>query len=324
MAALMSGETVRRLAALRVLRFDVAPPTTTGVLDIDEARVQMIARWSGDLCGLLNAMSRAELGALATVLHIDFDVPRLDAGFPRGLPIRSPALRLALWHRGAELERAGTSIPDGLQPRPILLGGHLVIQAPPRGMAPPSPSWPRPLPDPEPATPPADEPETLDDLLAAADRAIGVRLGPRGRDKGAWGVRAAQLLGIVERGHGEPDWRGDIEVKTVPVAREASGLWGVVEDPAIAMVGDGRGEATLAKLQRTLWLARATLPAGDAADATIISWYLLDWDPEIARLARRYLHTRPKGPAGTTGRGLYLHKRFFADTGLLASLNGWP
>jgi hypothetical protein len=94
----------------------------------------------------------------------------------------------------------------------------------------------------------------------------------------------------------------------------------VVEDPAIAMVS----EPALAKLTRTLWLARCDIrPASDATgDATIVSWYLLDWDPDVARLARRDLHDRPKGPAGSTARGLYLHKRFFADAGLLATLNG--
>jgi len=311
MAALMSGETVRRLAGLRVLRFDVAPPRGRATLDIEEARARVIARWRGELCGLLNAMCRAELAELAAALRV---------ATPTG--VRSPTLRTALWTWGAAFERGGIEVPAGLQPRPILLGGHLVIQSAPRGMAPPCASWPRPLPEHAPPAPPDDEPETLDDLLAAADRAIGVRLGPRGRDKGAWGTRAAQLLGIVERGQGEPDWRGDIEVKTVPVAREASGHWGVVEDPAIAMVGEGHGESTLAKLQRTLWLARATVPGMPAPDATIVSWYLLDWDPEVARLARRYLHTRPKGPAGTTGRGVYMHKRFFAEAGLLASLNG--
>ena len=94
-----------------------------------------------------------------------------------------------------------------------------------------------------------DEPETIDELLAAATRAIGVRLGRRGRDKGAWGLRAAALLGVPERGGDEPDWRGDVEIKTVPVAREASGLWRVVEDPAIAMVGPA---GAISKLQRTL------------------------------------------------------------------------
>ena len=101
------------------------------------------------------------------------------------------------------------------------------------------------------------------------------------------------------------------------IARDASGWWRVVEDPAIAMAG----EPALAKLARTLWLARCDVEAS-ATDATIVSWYLLDWDPGIARLTRRDLHDRPKGPAGSAARGLYLHKRFFADAGLLATLNG--
>jgi hypothetical protein len=196
-----------------------------------------------------------------------------------------------------------------------VLGGHLVIQAAPRGLYPPSPAWPRPIPPAALATPPLAEPDTVDDLLSAADRLHGVRLGARGRDKGAWGLRAARLLGILERNDGEPDWRGDIEVKTVPVARDASGWWRVVEDPAIAMVG----EPVLAKLARTLWLARTDV---EPDDATIVSWYLLDWDPLIAQLARRYLHERPKGPQGSDARAVYVHRKFFADAGLLATLNG--
>jgi hypothetical protein len=153
-------------------------------------------------------------------------------------------------------------------------------------------------------------------LLDAADRALGVRLGRRGRDgKGAWGQRAAELLGIVDRGDQEPDWRGDVEIKTCAVAPSRSGAWRVVEDPAISTVG----AAPIAKLQRVLWLCRADAEDGDA---TLISWYLLDWDDEVAALVERYLHVRPKGPRGSAGRGYHLHKRFFADAGLLASLNG--
>ena len=138
-----------------------------------------------------------------------------------------------------------------------------------------------------------DEPDSVDELLVAADRAVGVRLGSARPRQGRVGHRAATLLGVIERGSDEPDWRGDVEIKTVPVAREASGLWRVVEDPAIAMLGEG---GAIAKLQRTLWLARADV---DGDDATIVSWYLLEWDATVARLARRYLHDRPKGPAGT-------------------------
>jgi hypothetical protein len=304
MISLLPPEAIRRLAALR----RPGPAAAAGqhrALDVEQACARVLERWGGDLCGLLNALSRGELAALA-----------LHASGTRGPP-SSPALRAALWDHGAALERGGSDVSTAVQPRPIVLGGHLVVQAPPRGLYPPSASWPRALPAPRAAQPPADEPDTLDDLLAAADRAIGVRLGARGPDKGAWGQRAARLLGLIERNEPEPDWRGDVEVKTIPVAREPSGLWRVVEDPAIAMVGDPARSA-LAKLQRTLWLARGTI--GD--DATVVSWYLLDWDPEIARLARRYLHERPKGPAGTTARGFYLHRRFFADAGLLATLNG--
>ena len=313
MIALLPSEVVRRLAALRLPRF-AERPVTRGALDVEQATARVVARWGGDLCGLLNAMTRGELAVLATRF-------RLPAA------LRSPELRVALWRHGAALERGDVAVAPEVQPRPILLGGHLVVQAAPRGLYPPSARWPRPVPPPRRAAPPPGEPDTLDELLAAADRTIGVRLGPRGRDKGAWGLRAARLLGIVERNEAEPDWRGDVEVKTVAIARDPSGWWRVVEDPAIAMVG----EPALAKLARTLWLARCSVrpdasdaDASDAgaSDATIVSWYLLDWDPDIARLARRDLHDRPKGPAGTTARGLYLHKRFFADAGLLATLNG--
>jgi len=301
MIALLPSEVVRRLAALRLPRF-AERPVTRGALDVEQATARVVARWGGDLCGLLNAMTRGELAVLATRF-------RLPAA------LRSPELRVALWRHGAALERGDVAVAPEVQPRPILLGGHLVVQAAPRGLYPPSARWPREVPAARAATPPPGEPDGLDELLAAADRALGVRLGARGRDKGAWGLRAARLLGLIERSEREPDWRGDVEVKTVPIARDPSGWWRVVEDPAIAMAG----EPALAKLARTLWLARSDVGAGDA---TLVSWYLLDWDPEIARLARRYLHDRPKGPAGTDARALYLHKRFFADAGLLATLNG--
>lgn len=295
----LPSECVRRLAARRVVRFDAVAPEAGARrnVTVDEARMLVATRWRGDLCGLLNALTRGELEALC----------EKRTG-------RSPELRLEAWEIGAALERNGADVSPVLQPRPIVLGGHLVVQAPPRGMYPRCTVWPRALPAPAQPAPPADEPETLDELLAAADRAIGVRLGARGRDKGAWGMRAAALLGVPERGHGEPDWRGDVEVKTVPVAQEPSGLWRVVEDPAIAMLG----ERHVAKLQRTLWLARAS----DGDDATIVSWYLLEWDAHVARLARRFLHVRPKGPANTDQRGIYLSKRFFAEAGMLATLNG--
>ncbi|HEU0029459.1 MAG TPA: hypothetical protein VFQ53_02415 [Kofleriaceae bacterium] len=314
-ARLLPPPCARRLAVLRHGRFERAVPTLFGLagaarheaLDNDESVAAVIARWRDDLCGLLNAMTRGELAALAHVCRV-----AVAAG------AKSAALRLALWQHGASVETAGVPVSAAVQPRPVILGGHLVIQAPARGAFAACDAWPRTIPSPQHAHPPEDEPDSLDELLAAADRALGVRLGRRGRDKGAWGLRAQALLGVLERGDDEPDWRGDVEIKTLPIARDPSGLWRVVEDPAIAMV-DAGSAAARAKLQRTLWLARASLPDGDA---TIVSWYLLEWDAEVARLARRYLHERPKGPAGTDARGHYLSKRFFADAGLLASLNG--
>ena len=309
-ARAMPSEALRRIATLAPGRFgERVPAIAAGVLDVEQAYARVVARWGGDLCGLLNALVRTELVAVARAHGVDANG-------------KSPELRTRLWERGAILEAGGACVHDAVQPRPVLLGGHLVVQAPPRGLFPPSARWPRSVPAAVSAQPPADEPDSLDDLLAAADRAIGVRLGARGADKGAWGLRAAALLGVLERGIGEPDWRGDVELKTVAIAVERdSSLWRIVDDPAIAMT-DGRAEhSAIAKLQRTLWLARADLPRGDA---TIVAWYLLEWDARLAQLAQRYLHERPKGPAGTSQRALYLHKRFFADAGLLAALNGPP
>jgi len=309
-AANLAPESLRRVAALEVRRFEprlLGDAPASYDLDLETAYARVVERWRDDLCGMINALVRGELAEVARREGVHRQVID-DASVPE--------LRHLVWDRGAVLERRGAPEVPVLQPRPVILGGHLVIQAPPRGMYPGCSSWPRPLPLEMPAQPPEDEPDSIDELLAAADRAIGVRLGTRGADKGAWGMRAAALVGVIERGSDEPDWRGDVEIKTVPVAIDASGLWRVVEDPAIAMAFE---RSAVAKLQRTLWLARADL---DGGDATIVSWYLLEWDARLAQLARRYLHDRPKGPAGTDQRGVYLHKRFFADAGMLATLNG--
>lgn len=262
------------------------------------------ARYRGDLVSLLNRLRKDELSALAARLRLAADD---DVG----------GLRAALWRWGALAEAGGSAwLGTPVQPVPSRLGARLLHVAPARGLAPPSPAWPRPIPPPRPPAPPDEEPGDLDLLLAAADRALGVRLPARGRDKGAWGRAAAALLGVIERGADEPDWRGEVELKTVPVARDRDGQWRVTEDPAVAM----EGASPLAKLGRVLWLCRA----GQGDGATLISWYLLDWDADLARWIRRDLHTRPKGPRGTAARGWYLHKRFFVDAGLYATLNGPP
>lgn len=305
-ASQLSRDAVVRLLGRHPGRFD--PPWPPGTeLDrqasADELRARLGRRFEDDLASLLNALGDDDLRELARAERVDAPDDRAE-------------LRARLWRHGARLEAGGADLAGTpLQPSPVVLAGRLVHLAAPRGLHPAAPHWPRPVPGPAVPAPPADEPDCVDDLLAAADRSLGVRLGARGRDKGAWGGLAARLLGVVERGSDEPDWRGDVEIKTVPVATDRRGRWRVTEDPAVSMAG----AAPLAKLMRVLWLVRAPLPDGDA---TFLSWYLLDWDAEVARLVARYLHTRPKGGAGSRGRGWYLHKRFFADAGLLASLNG--
>lgn len=294
----------RRLAALPVRRFDDVDEVPAD--DLGPAAV-LVARHGGSLPSLLNACARPDLEVLARAVGVD----------PSGPP---SALRLALWHWGARLERGGAVVDGRLQPVPVVLGARLVVQAPPQGLYGPAAPMPRPVPPPRPPPPPREEPDSLDELLAAADALVGVRLGARGRDKGAWGSRVAAMLGVVERGDDEPDWRGDVEIKTVPVVAQADGRWRIAEDPAISML-----DATpVRKLQRVLWLARASLADDDGAapDATIIAWYLLDAIGDVPRHVARYLHVRPKGPRGTDARGWYLHKRFFAEVGLLAVLNG--
>jgi hypothetical protein len=300
LAAHLSPPGQRFVATVRRGRFD--RPAIVGIPG-DLAGDAIVRRFGDDLCELLNHCRRQELAELAC-----------GVGVPPAQDLAT--LRLALWRWGACLEAGGSQcLGTALQPIPAVVAGRLVIPAAPRGAWPRSPSWPRPVPAPAPWAPPDEEPDTLDDLLAAADRALGVRLGVRGADKGAWGGAAARLLGVVERGAAEPDWRGDVEIKTVPVERDASGWWRISEDPAVSMMG----ASPRAKLQRVLWLVRA--PLGDG-DSTLLSWNLVDWDGQVAELVDRYLHTRPKGPAGTSHRGWYLHKRFFTEVGLWATLNG--
>lgn len=257
---------------------------------------------AGDLARLLNLCTRAELDALAAAFRCDDDG---DIG----------ALRARLWLRGAEAEARGPEhLGSPVQPVPVVLRGKLVHLAALPGREPPAPAWPRPVPPAVCAPAFDDEPESIDELLDRATAIVGVRLGAAARDKGAYGARIAALLGVVERGHREPDWRGEVELKSVPVVRDASGgWWRVKEDPAISMVD----AEPWAKLQRVLWIARVA----DEPDAPVLSWFYQERDAVVAALMRRDLHTRPKGGAGATTRGWYLHKRFFVDGGLLRSLN---
>jgi hypothetical protein len=277
-------------------------PKVDSSLDTEVLRARLVGRFQASLSGFLNRAQRGDLESLCR---------------ERGLADEGTVgeLRARLWLHGAELEAGGAEhVGSAYQPVPIVLGSRLVHQGPIRGQYPRVSSWPRQIPDAvlEPGA--EREPETLEELLANADRLLGLRLGPRGRDKGIYGTRIAALLGVRERGLPEPDWRGQVEVKSVPVIRDRAGWWRVKEDPAIAMAQvDPR-----VKLRRVLWIARV----GGEGDSPILSWYYQEWDHEVEALAGRYLHHRPKGPKGTSNKGWYLQKRFFLYSGFLKSLNG--
>src|SRR5690349_9103024 len=108
MISLLPSDVVRRLAALRPHRFVRRVDEPRGVLDVEQASARVIARWDADLCGLLNALTRGELAMLAM-------------RFGLRAPLRSPALRIALWDRGAALERGDSWVSPAVQPRPIVL-----------------------------------------------------------------------------------------------------------------------------------------------------------------------------------------------------------
>ena len=292
LTAVLPRQTLRRLARRGASR----PALVNGLVEAVARKHEL------SLAEFLNALRRNELTELAAKW-------KLDTGGSVG------ALRARLWLRGAEMEAGGRErLGSSLQPVPVVLGGKLVLQGECRGLAPPAADWPRPVPASPEGTAAVVEPGTIAELLDRATQLLGTRLGEGGRNKGAHGSKVAALLGVVETGRPEPDFQGEVEVKTVPVVRDRSGWWRVKEDPAISM----EGAAPLAKLRRVLWIARAA----DEADSPLLSWYFLEWDSEVAAMVARYLHRRPKGGAGATTRGWYLQKRFFAECGFLRTLNG--
>jgi len=265
-------------------------------------RRQLNRHYELDLVGFLNLAKRSELEAIAR----DQEVSR-DGGVGE--------LRARLWYAGAERE-AGCRDHFGepLQPVPIVLGGKLVHPARGNGAAPPTRCWPRPVPERcEPVVAPC-EPDTVEELLDNAEALLGARFGGSSRNKGAFGTRIAECLGVAETGAAEPDWRGEVEIKTVPVVVDRAGWWKVKEDPAVSM----ESGSPLAKLRKVLWIARVA----DRDDSPVLSWYYQEADERVRTLLERDLHTRPKGGAGASTRGWYVHKRFFADSGFLRSLNG--
>lgn len=295
-----SAELERRRIILALQLRGVSAVNTSA--DTEALRTLLTRRYAHSLCAFLNKAQRRDLEVICK---------------KRGLEAAGTVgeLRARLWLHGAEIEAGGDlHLGSAYQPIPIVLSSRLVHQGPIHGQCPNAESWPRPIPSPvaEPQT--EREPDTLEELLANADALVGLRLGARGRDKGIYGTRIAALLGVEENGLAEADWRGEVEIKSVPVIRDRSGWWRVKEDPAIAMEQvDPR-----IKLRRVLWIARV----GGGGDSPILSWYYQEWDAHIGALAGRYLHHRPKGPKGTTNKGWYLQKRFFLYSGFLKSLNG--
>lgn len=261
----------------------------------------VVDRFELDLVGLLNRTNREELDQIAASVEI-------DASGSVG------ELRARLWMRGAEREAGGVGqLGRPWQPVPIVLGGKLVYMRDRGGITLPLDQVPRPIPPPVDPPSAPDEPDCFEDLLEAATRIVGVRLGAAVRDKGAFGSRIAELLGVPERGRSEPDWRGEVEIKTVPVVIDRSGFWKVKEDPAVSM----EHASPIAKLRRVLWIARVA----DDAESPVLSWFYQELD-RVGALVEKYIHRRPKGGAGATTRGWYLQKRFFAESGFLRSLNG--
>jgi len=294
--SVMPRETVARL--LRNSRGESSARGGT-----DTLRKRASAAFEGDLVALLNALKREELGICAGEWKIE------DEG-------AIGRLRTRLWEHGAAREAGGAQeLGTPWQPRPDELRGKLVYVGPVRGELPPAAAYPRPIPPPVPAVPAYDgDPDTVEELLERASALVGLPLGQRGRDKGAYGTKIASLLGLVESGFAEPDWRGFVEVKTLPVIHDRDGRWRVKEDPAISM----ENVRPMSKLMRVLWIARVA----DQEDSPILSWYYQEWDATVAQMACRHLHQRPKGPKGTDKRGWYLRKHFFTESGLLRSLNG--
>ncbi len=292
-----------RLTVVRLL--EASPGRAKTAETTATLRRRLSAELGLDLPRLLNIAVRDELELMAVQAKLDVADPRPSIG----------ELRAKLWNWGAELEAGNRELlGTEVQPVPVVLRGKLVHMRAGCGMAPITRELPRPIPEPATCEAPECEPDSLEELLANADAIVGARLGAATRDKGAFGTRIAEMLGVRELNIAEPDWRGEVEIKTVPVVRDDSGWWRVKEDPAIAM----EDVDPMSKLGRVLWIARVA----DADDSPILSWYYQECDVRTRELARRDLHTRPKGGAGATTRGWYLHKRFFADSGFLRTLNG--
>ena len=276
-------------------------------------------RYDVDLLGFLNGATVHELRALAAALALA----------PPGAATAG-ALRQRLWIWGAALERKAIGADVGeVQLAPVLSGGRLAVRRARRSpgadaplpaaraaRSPDAAALPRGVPPPREAPAVAGEPDSLEELLSRADALIGVRLGARGRDKGTYGRRISELLGIAASSRAAPDWRGEVELKTLAVVRADGGRWRLKDGPALSM----RSVDAREKLGRVLWIVR--VDEGEVPGSPVLSYFYQELDGELAAAFERSRHLRPKGGAGTTGRGWYLRRDFFDACGLLRSLNG--
>ncbi len=275
------------------------------------------ARFDLDLAGFLNAATRAELTAMCDALGL----AAKSAGEARQ--------RLWAWGAGLERERSGLTIDEVavVQRVPILDGAKLVWPREARAEAgalpaaraarwPESDRLPREIPAIHDAPAATHEPTTLDELLERATALVGVRLGGGHADKGFHGHLVAELLGLERSASPSPDWRGEVEVKTLNVVRGRGGRWRLKDTPALSM----RSVDARQKLHRVLWVVR--VDEGEVPGSPVLSWFYQELDLELAHAFERARHLRPKGQAGTRARGWYLRRDFFVACGLMRSLNG--
>jgi hypothetical protein len=273
-------------------------------------------RYEIDLLGFLNGATVHELRALAAAVELPAEAP---AG----------ALRQRLWSWGAALERRVVGEQAlGVQPAPVLSSaGRLSLprrravdegrcrrrarpafrratagrgRFPRRGAAPAQPS----------------EPESLEELLARAGALLGVRLGGRDADKGAYGRRISQLLGIGPSSSQAPDWRGEVELKTLAVTRAGGARWRLKDGPAISM----RSVEATAKLARVLWIVR--VDEREVAGAPVLSWYYQELDADLTAALERSRHLRRRGAPARAAAAGTCGADYFEACGLLRSLNG--
>jgi hypothetical protein len=266
----------------------------------------LAARFAGDLVALLNCLRADELRGLCAAR-------RLGDGGDAG------ALRARLWRWGALAEAGGAALlGTPVQPIPVAARRAPGPRRAARGLAPPGPAWPRPIP-PAAAAGPARRRARPTSICSwpppIARSACGCRRAVATRARGA--ARRRRSSASSSAAPTSPTGAARSSSRPCRWPAIAPVRWRVTEDPA---VGDG-GRVALGQA-RPACCGCAGRPVDDGA--TLVSWYLLDWDADLARWIRRDLHTRPKGPRGTAARGWYLHKRFFVDAGLYATLNGPP